>query len=284
MSLRQQPWTNHCSQPEIVKQGVPHIFSCFWVVSFLHLILSLPCSFFCAESVREAVGRKVKLSLRRRVKLEIKGDRTENRVLVSRLPRCSRASSPPGMLKPSSSPCPTFPCVWKVHLLFRDSRTSVTLPQCWMLEFCRNFKGMSSNLMCWCFFICTSNSDVLESAEGKCQTSFYWLWLACNRMVVLNWISDLTWTLLESLTSMLGRSTWINSLFNSVSGSWVPFLCFLYRLYMLKEWKILRLSGCVRVQLCSQELHCICWRNIGIKWTSWIPKCVHGSQIDLWLE
>uniref|UniRef100_A0A674N8Z3 Capping protein regulator and myosin 1 linker 1 n=1 Tax=Takifugu rubripes TaxID=31033 RepID=A0A674N8Z3_TAKRU len=35
------------------------------------------------ESVRDAVGRKVKLSLRKRVKLEIKGDKTENRVLVS---------------------------------------------------------------------------------------------------------------------------------------------------------------------------------------------------------
>uniref|UniRef100_A0A8D3BWV2 CARMIL pleckstrin homology domain-containing protein n=1 Tax=Scophthalmus maximus TaxID=52904 RepID=A0A8D3BWV2_SCOMX len=32
-------------------------------------------------SVRDALGRKVKLSLRRRVKLEIKGDKTENRVL-----------------------------------------------------------------------------------------------------------------------------------------------------------------------------------------------------------
>ncbi|XP_072317443.1 F-actin-uncapping protein LRRC16A-like isoform X2 [Eucyclogobius newberryi] len=34
------------------------------------------------DSVRDAVGRKVKLSLRRRVKLEIKGDKTENRVLA----------------------------------------------------------------------------------------------------------------------------------------------------------------------------------------------------------
>uniref|UniRef100_A0A3Q2QT46 Capping protein regulator and myosin 1 linker 1 n=1 Tax=Fundulus heteroclitus TaxID=8078 RepID=A0A3Q2QT46_FUNHE len=33
--------------------------------------------------VRDAVGRKVKLSLRKRVKLEIKGDKTENRVLVN---------------------------------------------------------------------------------------------------------------------------------------------------------------------------------------------------------
>uniref|UniRef100_I3JJ23 Capping protein regulator and myosin 1 linker 1 n=1 Tax=Oreochromis niloticus TaxID=8128 RepID=I3JJ23_ORENI len=36
-------------------------------------------------SVRDAVGRKVKLSLRKRVKLEIKGDKMENRVLVSQL-------------------------------------------------------------------------------------------------------------------------------------------------------------------------------------------------------
>ncbi|KAM6909751.1 F-actin-uncapping protein LRRC16A-like isoform 2-T2 [Xenentodon cancila] len=34
------------------------------------------------ESVRDAVGRKVKLSLRKKVKLEIKGDKTENRVLA----------------------------------------------------------------------------------------------------------------------------------------------------------------------------------------------------------
>uniref|UniRef100_A0A665TFN7 Capping protein regulator and myosin 1 linker 1 n=1 Tax=Echeneis naucrates TaxID=173247 RepID=A0A665TFN7_ECHNA len=34
------------------------------------------------ESVRDALGRKVKLSLRKRVKLEIKGDKTENRVLA----------------------------------------------------------------------------------------------------------------------------------------------------------------------------------------------------------
>ncbi|KAG7266639.1 hypothetical protein CRUP_032317, partial [Coryphaenoides rupestris] len=34
------------------------------------------------ESVRDAIGRKVKLSLRRRVKLELKGEKTENRVLA----------------------------------------------------------------------------------------------------------------------------------------------------------------------------------------------------------
>lgn len=35
------------------------------------------------ESVREAVGRRVKLTLRRKVQLEVKGDKVENRVLVS---------------------------------------------------------------------------------------------------------------------------------------------------------------------------------------------------------
>ncbi|KAF6725438.1 Leucine-rich repeat-containing protein 16A [Oryzias melastigma] len=34
------------------------------------------------ESVRDSVGRKVKLSLRKRVKMEVKGDKTENRVLA----------------------------------------------------------------------------------------------------------------------------------------------------------------------------------------------------------
>lgn len=37
--------------------------------------------------MREAVGRRVKLTLRRRVQLEVKGDKVENRVLVS--DRCS---------------------------------------------------------------------------------------------------------------------------------------------------------------------------------------------------
>uniref|UniRef100_A0A4W6C404 Capping protein regulator and myosin 1 linker 1 n=1 Tax=Lates calcarifer TaxID=8187 RepID=A0A4W6C404_LATCA len=45
----------------------------------------------CAESVRDALGRKVKLSLRKRVKLEIKGDKTENRVLVSQLMLLSKS-------------------------------------------------------------------------------------------------------------------------------------------------------------------------------------------------
>lgn len=53
-------------------------------LSNIHLNSSSFC-LLCAESVRDALGRKVKLSLRRRVKLEIKGDKTENRVLVSQL-------------------------------------------------------------------------------------------------------------------------------------------------------------------------------------------------------
>lgn len=40
-----------------------------------------PC--LSVESVREAVGRRVKLTLRRKVQLEVKGDKVENRVLVS---------------------------------------------------------------------------------------------------------------------------------------------------------------------------------------------------------
>jgi hypothetical protein len=35
------------------------------------------------ESVKDAVGRKMRLSVKKRVKLEIKGDKVENRVLVS---------------------------------------------------------------------------------------------------------------------------------------------------------------------------------------------------------
>lgn len=36
-----------------------------------------------AESVRDAAGRGVKLTLGRRVQLEVKGDKLESRVLVS---------------------------------------------------------------------------------------------------------------------------------------------------------------------------------------------------------
>lgn len=37
---------------------------------------------FLLESVRDAVGGKIKLTLKKRVKLEVKGDKLENRVLV----------------------------------------------------------------------------------------------------------------------------------------------------------------------------------------------------------
>uniref|UniRef100_A0AAR2LZ24 CARMIL C-terminal domain-containing protein n=1 Tax=Pygocentrus nattereri TaxID=42514 RepID=A0AAR2LZ24_PYGNA len=40
-------------------------------------------SVLAAESVRDAVGRKIKLAVKKRVKLEIKGDKVENRILVS---------------------------------------------------------------------------------------------------------------------------------------------------------------------------------------------------------
>lgn len=37
---------------------------------------------FLLESLRDAVGRKIKLTLKKRLKLEVKGDKLENRVLV----------------------------------------------------------------------------------------------------------------------------------------------------------------------------------------------------------
>lgn len=43
----------------------------------------VPALLSVVESVREAVGRRVKLTLRRKVQLEVKGDKVENRVLVS---------------------------------------------------------------------------------------------------------------------------------------------------------------------------------------------------------
>uniref|UniRef100_A0AAY4EEQ1 CARMIL C-terminal domain-containing protein n=1 Tax=Denticeps clupeoides TaxID=299321 RepID=A0AAY4EEQ1_9TELE len=48
------------------------------------------------DSLKDAVGRKVKLTLRKRVKLEIKGDKVENRVLVSRPPPSLRPAHPRG--------------------------------------------------------------------------------------------------------------------------------------------------------------------------------------------
>lgn len=89
-------------------------------LSLFH-VLSPPV---CAESVRDAVGRKVKLSLRRRVKLEIKGDKTENRVLVSQLLLLSSYF----FIKGSEiflSFCPTFLCSWNVPFSFKNIRTSL---------------------------------------------------------------------------------------------------------------------------------------------------------------
>lgn len=48
-------------------------------LGFIHL-----SSFLSSESIKDAVGRKIKLAVKKRVKLEIKGDKVENRVLVSR--------------------------------------------------------------------------------------------------------------------------------------------------------------------------------------------------------
>lgn len=50
-----------------------------WSLSHPPLTELLPS---VAESVRETVGRTVQLSLRRRVQLEVKGDKVESRVLV----------------------------------------------------------------------------------------------------------------------------------------------------------------------------------------------------------
>lgn len=56
---------------------IPHLNSPV-VLCCVHVTL-----FSAVESVREAVGRRVKLILRRSVQLEVKGDKVENRVLVS---------------------------------------------------------------------------------------------------------------------------------------------------------------------------------------------------------
>uniref|UniRef100_A0A3Q2PG90 CARMIL C-terminal domain-containing protein n=1 Tax=Fundulus heteroclitus TaxID=8078 RepID=A0A3Q2PG90_FUNHE len=61
-------------------------------------MLSSPCLCPCAvESVREAVGRRVKLTLRRKIQLEVKGDKVENRVLVSE--SCSEHERGPWSLR-----------------------------------------------------------------------------------------------------------------------------------------------------------------------------------------
>ncbi|ERE77588.1 leucine-rich repeat-containing protein 16A isoform 1 [Cricetulus griseus] len=35
------------------------------------------------ESIKDVIGRKIKISVKKKVKLEVKGDRVENKVLVS---------------------------------------------------------------------------------------------------------------------------------------------------------------------------------------------------------
>lgn len=65
----------------------------------LHLKSDRSSFCFFAESVRDSVGRKVKLSLRKRVKLEVKGDKTENRVLVSHWQQLSQHSHAKNMSK-----------------------------------------------------------------------------------------------------------------------------------------------------------------------------------------
>ncbi|KAL6037728.1 hypothetical protein STEG23_012729 [Scotinomys teguina] len=38
------------------------------------------------ESIKDVIGRKIKISVRKKVKLEVKGDRVENKVLLSGSP------------------------------------------------------------------------------------------------------------------------------------------------------------------------------------------------------
>lgn len=62
------------------------------------------------ESVQETVGRTVKLSLRRRVQLEVKGDKVESRVLVRHAcaPRASRLRRGGGALHRHPDPHPVM--------------------------------------------------------------------------------------------------------------------------------------------------------------------------------
>lgn len=65
---------------------ISHLICAVIVVVVYTVMLCSLCCFnplSAAESVREAVGRRVKLTLRRKVQLEVKGDKVENRVLVS---------------------------------------------------------------------------------------------------------------------------------------------------------------------------------------------------------
>lgn len=50
--------------------------------SGVYVSLCLGCS---VESVQDAVGRQLKLSLRKKVQLECKGDKQDNRILVSEI-------------------------------------------------------------------------------------------------------------------------------------------------------------------------------------------------------
>lgn len=38
---------------------------------------------FVSESVRDVIGRKIKISVKKKVKLETKGDKVDNKILVS---------------------------------------------------------------------------------------------------------------------------------------------------------------------------------------------------------
>jgi hypothetical protein len=39
--------------------------------------------FFLSESIKDVIGRKIKIAMKKKVKLEVKGDKVENKVLVS---------------------------------------------------------------------------------------------------------------------------------------------------------------------------------------------------------
>lgn len=38
---------------------------------------------FVSESVRDVIGRKIKIAVKKKVKLETKGDKVDNKILVS---------------------------------------------------------------------------------------------------------------------------------------------------------------------------------------------------------
>lgn len=39
--------------------------------------------YFLSESIRDVIGRKIKISVKKKVKLETKGDKVDNKILVS---------------------------------------------------------------------------------------------------------------------------------------------------------------------------------------------------------